>query len=151
MTLLQKPMRRFPLGIWLACLGLFLLCVAWAMQAYSLLDWNGALALGFQNESFEGDATERAWALESWGVAMADMLWPMPITVVALVGVFRSRFYGFVSAMMAFSIGVYFPLFFAFQRWATFPDFVIVALLLFTVPCLFGIVGLWANRKEFLD
>ena len=84
------------------------------MQAYSLLDWEGALALGFQNESFDGDPAERAWALESWGVAMADMLWPMPITIVAFVGVCRTRFYGFVFAMMAFSIGVYFPLFFAF-------------------------------------
>ena len=55
------------------------------------------------------------------------------------------------SAMMAFSIGVYFPLIFAIQRWATFPDFVIVALLLFTLPCLLGIAGLWANRKAFMD
>jgi hypothetical protein len=121
------------------------------MQAYSLLNWEGALALGFQNESFDGGPAERAWALESWGVAMADMLWPMPITIVALFGVLRARFFGFVFAMMAFSIGVYFPLFFAFQRWATFPGFVIVALTLFTLPCLLGIAGLWANRRVFLD
>ena len=121
------------------------------MQGYSLIDWDGALELGLQNESFQGDAAERAWALESWAVAMADMLWPMPITLLALVGMIRGRFYGFVAAMMALSTGVYFPLFFAFQRWKTFPETVTVALLLFAVPSLLGIAGLWFNRKVFID
>ena len=82
---------------------------------------------------------------------MADMLWPMPLTVAALVGLLRSRFYGFVFALLTFSIGVYFPLFFAFQRWETFPGFVIAAVMLFMLPSLFGIAGLWANRRIFLD
>ncbi len=151
MTLLQKQIGRLPVGIWLSYVALLILCLAWLMQAYSLLDWNGAIEFGFQNESFDGDAAERAWALESWGVAMADMLWPMPITILALVGMLRVRFYGFVFAMMAFAIGVYFPLFFAFQRWATYPNFVIVALCIFTFPCLVGIVGLWANHERFTD
>ena len=151
MTPLQKQLGWFPLGVWLAFVGLGVLCIAWMMQGYSLLDWEGAIELGFQNESFNGDAAEQAWALESWGVAMADMLWAMPITILALIGMLRKRFYGFAFAMMAYSIGVYFPLVFAFQRWATYPEFVIVALLLFTLPCLLGITGLWANRKEFLD
>ncbi len=150
MTLLQKQLGRFPLGVWLAFLALGLLCVAWVMQGYSLLDWDWAMKLGFQNEGFDGDPAERAWALESWGVAMADMLWPMPVTLVALVGMLRTRFYGLVFAMMAFSVGVHFPLFFAFQRWATFPGFVIAALLLFTLPGLIGIVGLWANYRTFV-
>jgi hypothetical protein len=150
MTTFQKQLGRFPLGIWLAYAALGVLCLAWVMQAYSLLDWEGALALGFQNESFSGDPAEQAWALESWGVAMADMVWPMPITLVALFGMTRGRFYGYVAAMMVFAIGVYFPLFFAFQRWATFPSFAVVALVLFTLPCLLGIVGLWANRGRFI-
>jgi hypothetical protein len=151
MTLLQKQLGRFPLGVWLAFVALGILCLAWAMQAYSLLDWNGALELGFQNESFDGDAAERSWALDSWGVAMADMLWPVPITMLAIVGMLRIHFYGFLFAMMAFAIGVYFPLVFAFQRWTTYPGFVLVALCLFTIPCLLGIVGLWANRQRFRD
>lgn len=52
-------------------------------------------------------------------------------------------------ALMA--IGVYFPLFFAFQRWSTFRGTVIFALLLWAVPSLLGIAGLWANRREFRD
>lgn len=151
MTPFQKQLGRLPLGIWLAYAAVGVLCLAWVMQAYSLLNVEGAVALGFQNESFGGDRAEQAWALESWGVAMADMLWPMPMTLVAFFGMTRCRFYGFIAAVMVFSIGVYFPLFFAFQRWATFPNFVVAALVLFTLPCLFGIVGLWANRGRFIE
>jgi hypothetical protein len=121
------------------------------MQGYSLLDWEGAVELGFQNLSFGGGPAEQAWAVESWAVVLADILWPMPISLLALLGMVRGRFCGFVAAMLVFSIGVYFPLVFAFQRWATFPDFVVVALLLFTLPCLLGIVGPWANRGRFSD
>ena len=151
MGLLQKEFGRFPVGAWIALVALMSLCLAWAMQVYSLLDWNSAVELGLQNERFEGDLVERAWALESWGVVMADMLWPMPITVLALVGIVRSRFYGFVTGLMAFAVGVYFPLVFAFQRWGTYRGTAIEALCLWTVPCLMGIAGLWANRRRFVD
>lgn len=147
----RKRLDRFPVGIWMAILALISLCLAWAMQAYSLVDWDGALALGLQNESFEGDPGERAWALESWGVAMADLLWAMPITVFALFGIIRTRFYGFVLGMMAFSVGAYFPLVFTFQRWNTYRGTALAAICLWTLPCLLGISGLWKNRRRFFD
>ncbi len=68
----RKPIGRLPIGIWFGLAVLGLLMVAWAMQAYSLLNWESAVALGIQNERLTGDAAERAWALESWGVAAAD-------------------------------------------------------------------------------
>ena len=145
----RKPNGRLPMGIWFGLAVLGLLMVAWAMQAYSLLNWESAVALGIQNERLTGDAAERAWALESWGVAVADMLWALPITIVAIIGIIRGRFYGFVAGMMAYSIGVYFPLFFAFQRWATYPGTVITALVLFLVPSLLAIPILWTNRDRF--
>jgi hypothetical protein len=138
----RKPIGRFPFAIWFSLAVLGLLMVAWAMQAYSLLDWESAVALGIQNERLAGDAAERAWALESWGVAAADMLWPLPITVVAIIGIMQRRFYGFVAGMMAYSIGVYFPLFFAFGT-------VITALVLFWAPSLLAILSLWTSRDEF--
>ena len=145
----RKPNGRLPMGIWFGLAVLGLLMVAWAMQAYSLLNWESAVALGIQNERLTGDAAERAWALESWGVAVADMLWALPITIVAIIGIIRGRFYGFIAGMMAYSIGVYFPLFFAFQRWATYPGTVITALVLFLVPSLLAIPILWTNRDRF--
>lgn len=146
---LTLPVGRFPVGIWLALIAISLLFVGWAVQAYSLLDWDGAVDLGFQNERFDGDPVEQAWALESWGVAMADMLWPLPLGIVALIGIWRKRFSGLAAGLMELSIGVYFPLFFGFQRWSTFRETAVLALLLWVGPSLLGILGLWANRDFF--
>lgn len=151
MSHLQKKTGRFPVGVWYAVGALSLLMLAWCMQAFSLLNWNHAVELGIQNERFSDDPAESAWALESWGLAMADMAWPLPLTLIALTGVLRRRFYGFAAGVMACAIGVYFPLFFAFQRWHTFRGTVYSALILFSVPCLIAIAGLWANRDWFRD
>jgi len=81
MKLLKKEIYRYPLGIWIAIFALLLTCLAWIMQAYSLLDWEGAVKLGVQNESFTGEAAERAIADVERGVAIADLLGALPITV----------------------------------------------------------------------
>jgi len=128
MKMLKEEVDRFPFGVWIAIVALLALFLGWGMQAYSLFNWDGALYLGLQNERFTGDAAERAWAQESWGVAMADMLWPLPIGIVAFI---------------------YFPLVFAFQRWATYPETVVAAIFLWTIPSLLGIIGLWENREYF--
>ena len=149
MNILNKVIGRFPLGVWIAISALLSLFLGWGMQAYSLLNWDCAVDLGIQNERFTGAAAEHAWAKESWGVAMADMMWPLPIGIVALIGILRGRFYGFAAGLMEFAIGVYFPLVFAFQRWATYPETVILAIILWTIPSLLGIIGLWVNREYF--
>ncbi|WP_305064538.1 hypothetical protein [Methanococcoides sp.] len=89
--------------------------MAWFMQAYSLLNWDIAVDIGFQNERFTGDAVERTWAHEGWGVAVADMLWAMPLGIVALIGLLRKRSYGFAAGLMELSIGVYFHSFLHFR------------------------------------
>ena len=147
--MLNKVIGRFPLGVWIAIIALLALFLGWGMQAYSLLNWDVAVDLGLQNERFTGDAAERVWAQESWGVAIADMLWPFPIGIVALTGILRKRFYGFAAGLMELSIGVYFPLVFAFQRWTIYPETVIQAIILWTIPSLLGIIGLWVNREYF--
>jgi len=150
MNMFIKRIGRFPLGVWIALMALLILfLLAWAGQAYSLFDWGSAVELGLQNERFTGDAVERTWAHESWGVAVADMLWPVPIGIAAFIGLLRNKFFGFAAGLMELTIGVYFPLVFAFQRWATYPGTVIAALCLFAIPSLLGIIGLWANRAYF--
>lgn len=145
----RKTLGRFPLGIWLAILAAVLLVFAWGMQAYSLMDWDGAVDMGLQNERFTEDAVERAWAQESWGVAVADMLWLMPLSLLALVGLLRGKDYGFAAGLMVMAIGVYFPLIFAFQRWSSFQQTALAAIALWAIPSLLGILGLYANRDSF--
>ena len=110
MEILKKKLNRYPLGVWIAILALVLICLAWLMQIYSLIDWEGAVKLGVQDDSFTGDMAERAMADVERGVAIADILWAFPITIIAFIGLLRKKIIGFITAMMVFSICVYFPL-----------------------------------------
>ena len=132
----------------LVALGFAML--AWAMQMYSLIDWEGAIKLGLQGDSFSGDALERSLAKVEWGVAWADMLWPLPLTIIGFFGVWRKKMIGFTAAMMNFAICIYFPLFYTFRWWNTQFDTVLAAIILFAFPSLLGILGLWINRRLFL-
>jgi len=147
---MTRYLGRYPVGIWLALIALGLIFLGWIMQAYSLLDWEGAVRLGLQNGSFTGDAVERTIANKERGEAIADLLWPLPIGILALLGLPRKKLYGFVAAMMEFAICVYFPLFYIFQLWESNTDTAIAANLLWSLPSLLGIMGLWANKKEFI-
>ena len=148
MNLLKREIGRFPLGIWIALIALLLTFLAWLMQTYSLLDWEGAVKFGVQNESFTGDAVERAIADVERGVAIADIIWALPITIIAFIGLLRKKFIGFVAAMMMFAVCVYFPLFYTFRESMNF-DIVLAAIILWAIPSLLGVIGLWSNRKLF--
>ena len=148
MEVLKKKIRQYPVGVWIAILALILICLAWLMQIYSLIDWEGAVKLGVQNESFIGDMVERAIADVERGVAIADILWALPITIVAFIGLLRKKFIGFIASMMAFAVCVYFPLFYAFRVSMSF-DIVLAAIFLWAVPSLLGIYCLWMNRSLF--
>ena len=148
MEILKKNIYRYPLGVWIAILALILICLAWLMQIYSLLNWEGAVKLGVQDDSFRGDMAERAMADVERGVAIADILWALPITIIAFIGLLRKKFIGFIAAMMAFAVCVYFPLFYTFRESTSF-DIVLVVIFLWSVPSLLGIYGLWMNRNLF--
>ena len=148
MIFFRKKISRYPLGIWLALCALILIFLAWLMQMYSLLDWEGAVKIGLQNESFNGDAAEQAIADVEKGIAIADILWAFPITVVAFIGLLREKFIGFIAAMMVFAICVYFPLIYTFRVSMNF-DIVLAAIFMWAIPSIMGIIGLWMNRKLF--
>ena len=148
MDILKKKINRYPLGVWIAISALILICLAWLMQIYSLINWEGAVKLGVQDDSFTGDMAERAMADVERGVAIADILWALPITIIAFIGLLREKFIGFIAAMMAFAVCVYFPLFYIFRE-STSIDIVLVVIFLWAVPSLLGIYGLWMNRNLF--
>jgi len=148
MEILKKKINQYPLGVWIAILALILICLAWLMQFFSIIDWEGAVKLGVQDNSFTGDMTERKLADVERGVAIADILWALPITIIALIGLLRNKFVGFIAAMMTFAVCVYFPLFYIFRESTSF-DIVLVVIFLWAVPSLLGIYGLWINRNLF--
>ena len=82
------------------------------------------------------------------GVAIADILWALPITIIAFIGLLRKKFVGFVAAMMTFAVCIYFPLFYIFRENTSFEIALVVAFL-WAVPSLLGIFGLWVNRNLF--
>lgn len=149
MSALQRPLGRYPLGIWIALAAILLSFIAWLMQAYSLINWESAVSLGLQNGSFEGDAAEKALATKERGEAIADLLWPLPLAILAFYGLLKATFLGFVASLMEFAICIYFPLFYVFQMWETYPETVLGALFLWAIPSIAGIIGLWSNRKAF--
>jgi hypothetical protein len=51
MKFLQLKLGHYPLGIWIALVAIVLTFLAWLMQAYSLINWEGAVSLGLQNGS----------------------------------------------------------------------------------------------------
>ncbi len=149
MIFLNKKFGRYPLGVWITLAALILTMSAWIMQAYSLFNWEEAFKMGLQNGSFEGDPLSQAMAAKEKGEAITDLIWVMPLNVLAIIGILRNKFLGLVAAMMTFAVCVYFPLFYIFQLWNTFMMTAIGAVILWAIPSLLGIAGLWANRKLF--
>ncbi len=149
MKFITKQIGRFPVGIWLAFVALSLILLAWIMQTYSLFSWESAVELGLQNGSFKGDELDKALANKEKGEAIADLLWALPINIMAFWGLIRKKLIGFVTAMMEFAICVYFPLFYVFQLWNSHFETALAAVILWGIPSLLGIIGLWANRNTF--
>ena len=150
MKLLERKLKSYPLGIWIALLALLLIMLAWLMQGYSLLNWEKAVELGLQNSSFLGNDLEQASATKERGEALADLLWPFPLTVIAFIGLWKRKFVGFVASMMVFAICIYFPLFYIFQMWDIHRETAVLAVLLWGVPSILGIIGLQTNKSIFL-
>lgn len=150
MNLLERKLKRNPLGISITLLALLLIMLAWLMQGYSLLNWEKAVELGLQNSSFLGNDIELAWATKERGEALADLLWPFPLTLIAIIGLWKRKIVGFVASMMVFAICIYFPLFYVFQVWDIHRETAVMAVIIWGIPSILGIIGLWANKSIFL-
>ncbi len=145
--MLKLRIKNYPIGIWIAFLALISIAGAWIMQAYSLYDWETAVKLGLQNGSFEGDHLSQAMASKEKGEAIADLIWALPLTIIAFIGLTKKKLIGFIAAMMTFAICIYFSLFYLFQLYDTFIETAIGALILWGIPSFFGMIGLWVNRE----
>lgn len=148
MNILKQEIKNFPLGLWIAFIALALISLAWIMQAISLYDWEAAFKLGLQNGSFEGDILDQVIATKEKGEAIADLIWALPLTIIAFVGLMEKKLFGFITAMMTFAICIYFSLFYIFQLWDTFIETAMGAVILWGFPSIIGMIGLWVNRES---
>ena len=146
---LEKTGKR-PVSFWIAMAAHALILLAWIMQAYSLIDWEGALALGLQENSFLGSNVDIALAGISRGLGIADMIWGVPLSIIGIAGLIKRNFAGYITTVMLFSICIYFPLFFVFQKWATHMDTAILAIALWLIPSAIALFGLIKRRDYFL-
>ena len=149
MKAFKRQYGSYPLGVWISIVALILIFLAWIMQSYSLLDWEGAVSIGLQEYLFTGNEAESALADVERGIAIADIIWALPLTILAFIGILKRSVLGFATALMTFSICVYFPLIYLFRDNFTV-EIKVLAMILWAIPSLLGIIGLWVNRKLFI-
>lgn len=94
MKLQKRKSGETTLGIRISMIALLLICIAWIMQFYSVMNWDNAVKLGLQNGSFKGDPIAQLLVRKEWGEAIADLFWPLPLTIIALVGIMRRTVIG---------------------------------------------------------
>lgn len=145
----NKRKRPLTNGIRIAIGAILLQLVAWGAQTISVIGWETSVSMGLQTERFTGSEIERVQAQLDWGIAAADIVLPLPLAIIALIGILRRRPYGFGAGLMELSIGAYWPIVFAFQRWNEYPGTASIAVGVWTVSALFGIVFLWRSHSFF--
>ena len=99
--------RRVPLGIWLI-IGFFVLSTAiWVFgQGGALVAYDTVASLGFQDVR---ESVDPILVQVNRGIAFADVVVQVPLFVVAIIGLWRLRFYGAVASWLASGIHVYWP------------------------------------------
>lgn len=139
---------KYSLSIIVGLIALILISVAWIMQGYSLINWDNAVEIGLQEHHFSDNTIESHLADVERGIAMADIIWGLPLTIFAFIGILRRSLFGFLSANMVFAICVYFPLLYFFRDNFAL-ETKLFALGLWCIPSLLGIVSLWYSRNQF--
>jgi len=142
--------KKNSLGIIIALIALSLIMIGWFMQLYSLFNWEHAVEIGLQNNGFNCSNLEAIKANKERGEAIADILWPLPLSLLSFYGILKHRLFGFIACMMVFSICIYFPLFYLFQMLESNINTAIMAILIWGLPSIAGIIGLWKSRMKFL-
>ena len=151
-----------PLGIWIALLcTLFCMIVGGVGQGISLMDWDLAMRLQFQeNDPNSPDIVQRVLSQIEWGVAAVDVFVVLPLFAVGFVGVMIRRLWGVLTAMMAAACWAYMFFVYTAQRyavvfrggmgqWSEYSGIILGFSMLGLFPCLLTILGLGANFDRF--
>jgi hypothetical protein len=103
----MEQQQRVPLGIWLIISFFVLSITIWIVgQAGALFAYDAVAAFGLQEtrESVDPVVVE-----VNRGIAFADVVIQVPLFVLAIIGLWRLRFFGAVAAWLAMGVHMYWP------------------------------------------
>jgi hypothetical protein len=163
MGLLTRPLGRLTWGLWIVVFLLVFsgLGFTLAAQGISFFDWQAALSLGVQEDRGDSpDMVERTMAAVSWGEAGADVAVQGSLIVLALIGIFLKRWWGWAAGVAQSVIWVYVTMMASLQRLglhrlgvepdlARFEYVFPVMLMGIGLPGVVMLVCLVANRRVF--
>ncbi|MFC2099265.1 hypothetical protein ACFLSF_00315 [Candidatus Bipolaricaulota bacterium] len=97
--------RRVPVGVW-GIIGFLALCiVVWIIgQGGALVAYDTVAGWGFQDVR---ETVDPAVVPVNRGIAVGDVAIQLPLFILALVGLWRLRFFGVVAAWMSLSMHGY--------------------------------------------
>ena len=119
MSVLAKPLGRFPLGIWIVLVLILTLGVysTFAGQAISLISWDTAVSWGMQEDSPDSaDMVAKVMVAVSWGEAAADVLIQGSLIILTVTGILLGRRFGFITGIMLSAVWIYVTPLIIFQR-----------------------------------
>jgi hypothetical protein len=96
-----------------------------------------------------GSALERANAATTYGFLVGDLLWSVPLLLLAAVGLWRMRFYGWTAAQMVNALWVYSLTVIWMRDIYVAPSPGGVLFLPFALLALWGSAVLWKHRILF--
>ena len=99
--------QSLPVGIWLIMGFLVLSAAIWIFgQGGALVAYDFVAALGFQEIR---ESVDPVVVQVNRGIAFADVAVQLPLFIVAIIGLWRRRFYGAVASWAAMGIHAYWP------------------------------------------
>ncbi len=99
--------NKTPLGIWLI-IGFFVLSIViWVVgQGGALVAYDAVAAFGFQETR---ESIDPILVHVNRGIAFADVVIQVPLFLLAIVGLWRLRFFGAVAAWLTLGVHMYWP------------------------------------------
>jgi hypothetical protein len=106
----QKQPGKMPLGVkFIIAFHLFNI-VLWTIgQGGALVSYDTVARWGLQDPR---DLVDPVIVAVNKGIGLADMVAMMPLFIVAVIGLWRLKFYGAVASWMVFGFSVYWPVVF---------------------------------------
>lgn len=138
-------------------LGVVLIILLLAGQSFSLLNYELTVSLGLQESVEEVTPVGVAWAK---GFALGDTLAYIPLLIVGIIGLLKSKKWGFYAMFASSAISVYWPIvnlsaiYFGRDALALNPDKYVSFSIILPLISVYGLWGMWylyRHQKQVLN